>query len=664
MIDHTRANDLAAVAIDFDLTPLERDELATHMATCPACRRVADGYRRDAESLRAIAFAFPPTDIRSAVLATAARSVPRASTHWRLLAAAALLLLAIGAALAVGAWTTRPSLVVVTPSSAPSPSSVVPSPVALAFAPPTPVCSPPATEVTMPEVNVAVRGAGVVATRGSSTVTTCSTTGTDDTIPARSYQPLAVSSGDQLELTVPPGWAFLHVEGTDRPIDGQPRTDRAPIDRPDRPILVEVPAPVQVGDSVVGLTIWLVGEGGGVVGSIDVTFLVRVRADPGSSAPPTTTVVSHVDVPAAAVRTFAEDPAPLFTAAYGSNAFELVLGARSRTGGTLRMHDLLAGTTRTLGAITGTHTVYALTASVDHITWVEAWRDNPSPPTQDVPGCLDTGKPLRWQIVALTLSTGQRTTIESGTNRRMAYPGECADVDAPRVATDGDRIAFTVEAGDATHPFGNRLVVRSFAPGAELRSITTEGMVEDLQLSGEALAYRENTNATSGSLAQGAGRLVVVWSDATAPEVVYDHVGSLALGGQRIAWVRGDSTVDSIWTSIRGATEPTEVAVPADGRLFLMTMDRLAVSDDLVTWIETAQVLGSTGPGDCCAQLLTVWTPDASAARYVAGFGASERVGVSDGWLAVLTYPDPLDPIGHGSQPAGFHAMPVAALRP
>ncbi|MEP6639205.1 MAG: hypothetical protein ABJC39_07625 [Chloroflexota bacterium] len=593
----------------------------------------------------------------------------RADLQWRLVAAAALLLLAvIGAALVVGAWTQRPSLVVITPSAAPttptysSPSIPLPTAEVVSFIPPAPACPAPATEIKLPDVEVSVGGSvGLVATRGSSTATTCSTTGTDDAVPPIPGSVVAASGRDQLELSIPPGWAFLHIEGTDVPVDGRPRTDRKPIDRPDRPALLKIPAPVLAGDSQVNLQLWMVGEGGRVVGSIEVAFLVRVLPEPGSSDPPTATAATYLLLPPAAVRTSAKEPPTSLTAAYGPEAFEVVLSPKRRTGGALQMHDLAAGVDRTLGTIADTHAVSAMTASADRVTWVETWRDNPSPPTQDVPGCVDAGKPLRWQIVSLTLSTGRRATVESGTNRRTAYTGQCADVDAPLIAADRDRIAFTLEAGDATHPFGERLEVRSFATGAEIRSVTTEGMIEDLHLSGDAVAYRENTDGSTGTLIYGDGRLAVLWGDATAPEVLYDHAGSIALGGQRIAWVRADSTVDSIWTSTRGATEPTEVAAPLDGRLFLMRMDRLAVTDDLVAWVETANVLTNPGAGDCCAEVLAVWAPGAPAARYVEGFGASRVVTISGGWLAVLT--DPVPMIGQ-DRPAGFHAVPVADVRP
>jgi len=51
MLDHARAQDLAAAAIDFDLAVDERAELDGHLAACPACRAYAGGLERDARML-------------------------------------------------------------------------------------------------------------------------------------------------------------------------------------------------------------------------------------------------------------------------------------------------------------------------------------------------------------------------------------------------------------------------------------------------------------------------------------------------------------------------------------------------------------------------------------------------------------------------------------
>lgn len=129
MTTHPRFDELAAAAIDFGLTSAEEADVANHLATCRACRALAAAYRTDATALHEIAFADAPARVRSAVLAATARSATRTIQPWKLLAAAALLIGAlIGAALAIGAWNSRPTLVetipVVPPSANPATTPV------------------------------------------------------------------------------------------------------------------------------------------------------------------------------------------------------------------------------------------------------------------------------------------------------------------------------------------------------------------------------------------------------------------------------------------------------------------------------------------------------------------------------------------------------------
>lgn len=134
MMTHARSEQLVATAIDFGLTPAEHTDLADHLATCTACRALAAAYRADAVALHEIAFAQPPARVRSAVLTATARPAARTIQTWKLLAAAALLLAALlGATLALGAWNTRPTLVVVVPTPSPSTEpAVTPAPTAAA----------------------------------------------------------------------------------------------------------------------------------------------------------------------------------------------------------------------------------------------------------------------------------------------------------------------------------------------------------------------------------------------------------------------------------------------------------------------------------------------------------------------------------------------------
>lgn len=119
--EHMRSLELAALAIDFELTPAESDELAAHLSTCPTCARRVDALRADARSLAVPLEVLPSPRVDSAVHDAIARRPARPQRAWLLAAAAALVVLALLGALAMGAYLLRRDNL---------PDSVVPSPTA------------------------------------------------------------------------------------------------------------------------------------------------------------------------------------------------------------------------------------------------------------------------------------------------------------------------------------------------------------------------------------------------------------------------------------------------------------------------------------------------------------------------------------------------------
>jgi hypothetical protein len=118
---HGRALELAATAIDFDLTTAEAGELEAHLATCQSCARRAAALRADASMLRRPLTLLPSPRVDAAIHAAIARRRAR-PRRVLLLAAAALLLVALVGAVAVGAyllrsWEILPTTVVPTPSA-------------------------------------------------------------------------------------------------------------------------------------------------------------------------------------------------------------------------------------------------------------------------------------------------------------------------------------------------------------------------------------------------------------------------------------------------------------------------------------------------------------------------------------------------------------------
>ena len=71
MIDHDRALELAAAAIDFGLSDGDRVALQTHLDTCPDCRDFALGSLADARRIADLPTFAAPDELRARIMAAA-----------------------------------------------------------------------------------------------------------------------------------------------------------------------------------------------------------------------------------------------------------------------------------------------------------------------------------------------------------------------------------------------------------------------------------------------------------------------------------------------------------------------------------------------------------------------------------------------------------------
>jgi hypothetical protein len=172
-------------------------------------------------------------------------------------------------------------------SASPSPADEEPTPVppgptatpaeGAEFVPPAPGCPSPAGPVEPPDVLVSVGDSpGIVATRGSTTLATCTTSSASDVVPGEPPAGITAAPGDVLRLSLPLGWRFLHWEGFDRPAAGEGGNVWPGVDTPDRPARIAVPVPVRNGDSIAGYTLWVIRDDGRVVGQIEIVIQVTI----------------------------------------------------------------------------------------------------------------------------------------------------------------------------------------------------------------------------------------------------------------------------------------------------------------------------------------------------------------------------------------------------
>jgi hypothetical protein len=146
------------------------------------------------------------------------------------------------------------------------------------FVPPSPVCPSPPDAVSAPKIVVSVgRNPGIVATRASSTLQTCTTTAAEDRIPTDPTKGLVAHPGDRMTLTLPSGWQFLRLEGADHAAAGGGTNIWPPINTPQQPKRIDVPVPGRSGDSIAGFNIWIVGAHGRIVGSVEILVRISVR---------------------------------------------------------------------------------------------------------------------------------------------------------------------------------------------------------------------------------------------------------------------------------------------------------------------------------------------------------------------------------------------------
>jgi hypothetical protein len=147
------------------------------------------------------------------------------------------------------------------------------------YVPPAPTCPSPPGAVIVPDIRVSVGdGPAVIASRGSSTFSTCTTTASTDVAGDPRPPWLTATHRDRLRLEVQTGWRILRIEGYDSPIAGDGANITPAIDLADRPGQVEVAVPARDGDTRAGWTLWLIRVDGKAVGQLTVTVRLHLPA--------------------------------------------------------------------------------------------------------------------------------------------------------------------------------------------------------------------------------------------------------------------------------------------------------------------------------------------------------------------------------------------------
>ena len=324
--------------------------------------------------------------------------------------------------------------------------------------------------------------------------------------------------------------------------------------------------------------------------------------------------------------------------------------------------DLSTGRYRAF-ATAPTHGAQIVAATASRAFALETWHPQASSSTGQVPGCAGAGTPLSWRLWAVDIATGSRELLDSGNNRRIAYGGECADVNPPAVAANGNRVAYTQEAASPAFPFATRIVVLLLTTGATVRSIVAPGFVMDLGMSGHAIAYRDcEVPAGPDAIDQIDCAATVVADDRSGPQRVDAHADALAIGAGRLAWHRDRRAAGgadgSILTRQIGATASVWLGPPIDPAIVPDDASFIAAASDVVAWS-----VDGTGSDEARTSELVVWTTRDPVPRAIDGFGPPGFQvlfnAVGAGWLTWFG-----QGIGSTGKASGLYGARFGALVP
>ena len=171
-----------------------------------------------------------------------------------------------------------PALPAPSPSDRPTTAPSAPESTATAyedFVPPAPICPAPADAAKAPVMTVGVKGGQPrLADMGSSSVMTCSTTGSDDRVVPEPKAPVLAKPGDTVVFTLSPGWRILAWQASEHPKDKEGTTIIAGTATPDQPLTIEVPV-ASSGDSIIAVDAWCLRSDGRAVSSVSAFAWVR-----------------------------------------------------------------------------------------------------------------------------------------------------------------------------------------------------------------------------------------------------------------------------------------------------------------------------------------------------------------------------------------------------
>ncbi|HEY5519535.1 MAG TPA: hypothetical protein VIK08_02675 [Candidatus Limnocylindrales bacterium] len=153
---------------------------------------------------------------------------------------------------------------------------------------------------------------------------------------------------------------------------------------------------------------------------------------------------------------------------------------------------------------------------------------------------------VSWTINAYDLATSTTSVVASGRHTKVVVCG----AEPPPIAISGDLVAYGREGTSD----GWTIVVQSLSTGEVVRSIDTEGRLDDVALDGQDVAYDEDYWPGS--------RLMISTAAAPDPQFVMNDATSISFASGRLAWTAEGGDGDEVWTAT--VSDPTPVKVSSD----------------------------------------------------------------------------------------------------
>ena len=185
------------------------------------------------------------------------------------------------------------------------------------------------------------------------------------------------------------------------------------------------------------------------------------------------------------------------------------------------------------------------------IVWVDGRYDG----YKDLVPCGNQGG-IDWRVRLTAVTTGRTVEVASGQQKDVA--GYCA-ADSPRVAIDGNLVAYAAEHPTASQPHGWQVAVVDVDTDALVRSIQTDYGIFGLQIDRGDVAYIEGSYAPGGDFDPTHTWLMLSRATDAKPLKISKNSDDVSFADGRLAWSTCDQVSCSTMTTLSASVAPEVV---------------------------------------------------------------------------------------------------------